>query len=376
MNRIGLVGLLMLVMARSGWGIMLEEVGRDEYGDLSVLLEWTIDLQSSRTPCRANWIHCEIRFYMLNKERMSWEEFRSREIIYGHIRTGRVRVSGLERGVEYRAVFIALGELYGKTFSAADTVEFSINTEPLEPEPPTEPESENTHSLPLVLPADTAGLEGFIRIINRAAQAGNISILAIDDTGRSFGPVSMAIDALEAIHINSRELERGSASKGLLSGVGNGEGSWRLELTTALDILHLAYIPTTDGFVTAMHDVAPVLDMEHSIPFFNPGSNNRQVSRLRIFNPGTTTAQVTISGRDDAGDDAPGGTIRLTLPARSARTLTAQSLEAGGDGFDGRLGDGAGKWRLSVSSNVAIQVMSLLASPTGHISNLSTVPID
>ena len=54
--------------------------------------------------------------------------------------------------------------------------------------------------------------------------------------------------------------------------------------------------------------------------------------------------------------------------------LTAQVLEAG-TGLDGRLGDGAGKWRLTVASNVDIQVMSLLRSPTGHLANLSTVPM-
>ena len=40
----------------------------------------------------------------------------------------------------------------------------------------------------------------------------------------------------------------------------------------------------------------------------------------------------------------------------------------------GALGDGAGKWRLVVTSVPPIQVMSLLASPTGHLTNLSTAP--
>ena len=231
--------------------------------------------------------------------------------------------------------------------------------EPPEPEPP-EPEPQNTYSLPLVIAADNAGLTGFVRVINRAAQAGDVQIRAMDDTGKRFGPVSLAIGVAEAINIDSRDLERGNASKGLTSGVGNGEGNWHLELTTALDIQPLAYIRTADGFVTAMHDVAPRAANNHVVNFFNPG---------------TTAAEVTVTGRDDAGDDAPGGMVRLTLPARSARTLTAQALEAGGEGIDGSLGDGAGKWRLSVTSNAAIKVMSLLASPSGHLSNLSSAPV-
>ena len=369
-KQIGLVGLMVLlivgsVSAQRRGVFMLEEVGRNDYGYLRVLLEWTID--HNRVPCIANSVHCEIRFELYDEDLADWRSFRHPEIIHGGtIRTGRVWTPRLERGIHYRAVLIATGRIFGEQIGVADVVEFIIDTEPFDPEPP---ETQNTYSLPLVLAADTAGLEGFVRIINRSAQAGNVNIRAIDDHGMRFDG-SLAIDAMAAIHINSRDLERGNP------GIGNGEGNWRLELTTNLDIQPLAYIRTADGFVTAMHDVAPVSGMEHSVPFFNPGSNTRQVSRLRIFNPGSTNAEVTITGRDDAGDDAPGGTVRFTLPARSARTLTAQALEAGGAGFNGRLGDGAGKWRLSVTSNVAIQVMSLLASPTGHISNLSTAPVE
>ena len=46
-----------------------------------------------------------------------------------------------------------------------------------------------------------------------------------------------------------------------------------------------------------------------------------------------------------------------------------------GEGIDsGSLGDGYAKWRLLIESDQSIQVMSLLRSPTGHLSNLSTSP--
>ena len=64
--------------------------------------------------------------------------------------------------------------------------------------------------------------------------------------------------------------------------------------------------------------------------------------------------------------------MSLTLPARTSRTVTAAELESGGDGLDGALGDGAGKWRLRVESEHPIVVMSLLSSPTSYLSNLST----
>ena len=228
-----------------------------------------------------------------------------------------------------------------------------------------------------MLPASNAALTGFVRIINRTGQAGTVSITAIDDTGSRAGPVSLSLDAAETVNFNSRDLEQGNVAKGLPVGVGDGSGSWRLVLETALNITPLAYIRTSDGFVTAMHDVAPETEAgsrQYRILFFNPGANRSQVSRLRLINPGTAAATVTIAGRDDAGAAAPGGTVRLTLPAGGARTLTAQALESGGEGITGNLGDGTGKWRLTVSSNVAIDAVSLLQSPTGHLANLSAEP--
>ena len=233
--------------------------------------------------------------------------------------------------------------------------------------------AQNTYTLPFVLAADNAGVTSFMRIINTTEESGTVQIHAIDDTGERFGPASLSIGADAVVHFTSRDLEQGNAAKGFPSGVGNGSGNWRLELTTALVLDPLAYIRTADGFVTSMHDVAPTLglDLDHLVPFFNPGSNTRQVSRLRLINPGTQSAQITISGKDDAGDVAPGGTVRLSLPAGTSRLLSAQALESGIE-LDGSLGDGAGKWRLSVMSNVEIQVMSILSTPTGHVTNLST----
>ena len=235
--------------------------------------------------------------------------------------------------------------------------------------------AQNTHTLPLVRPAGFAGQESLVRIINRSATSGTVQVNATDDTGERFGPVTLTLGALQTVNITSSALERGNAAVGLPVGIGDGSGSWRLELATALTIEPLAYIRTPDGFLTSMHDVAPMLvGGVHWVPFFNPGSNTSKVSHLRIINPGTAAAGVTITGRDDGGDEA-SGTVRLALAAGEARTLSAQDLESGGVGFTGSLGDGAGKWRLNVRSTTDIQVMSLLSTRTGHLANLSTVSV-
>ena len=230
------------------------------------------------------------------------------------------------------------------------------------------------HAIPLVTSADNASQQGFVRIINRSDRAGTVRIHAIDDDGGRFGPVSLSLSAKQTRHLNSQDLEHGNPSKGLSAGVGNGSGNWRLELATDLVIESLAYIRTPDGFLTSIHAVAAHADdgsTRLQVPMFNPGRNRGQQSRLRLVNLGDTAAAIEISGLDDRGNAPPGGDVRLALPARAARLLTAQELEQGADGVSGQFGAGSGKWQLFVTSDEPIQVMSLLLSPTGNLTNLS-----
>ena len=226
--------------------------------------------------------------------------------------------------------------------------------------------------IPLMPAASNAVQQGFARIVNRSDEAGTVQIRAIDDAGSRHGPVTLSLDARATAHFNSEDLELGNSTKGLSGGVGDGDGDWRLELETSLDIEALAYIRTVDGFLTAMHDVAPRTGEQHRVLTFNPASNRNQQSRLRLLNTGGRAARATIRGRDDRGRSPPEGDVRLTLPAGASRTITAQQLEAGGDGIEGRFGDGSGKWQLFVTADSAIKVMSLLESPTGNLTNLSS----
>ena len=209
-------------------------------------------------------------------------------------------------------------------------------------------------------------------------------LAAIDDVGQHHGSATLALAAGATAPFNSTDLEQGNPGKGLTGGVGAGTGDWRLGLTADVAIDVYAYIRHTDGFVTSMHDAAPgsaapgsaapVLDTHHRVGFLNPGSNRAQVSSLRLINPGMTSAEVTITARDDHGESH-GGPVRLTIPAGAARTYTAARLEEGAPGLTGALGDGAGKWRLTVESSQPISVMSLLTSPSSHLTNLSTAPM-
>lgn len=236
----------------------------------------------------------------------------------------------------------------------------------------TDPDSplstENGHySVPLFLSAADPIHHGFLRIVNRSSHEGTVRIHAIDEAGKRFGPVALALAAGSAAHLDSSDLERGNLAKGLSGGVGTGQGEWRLELATTLDILARSYVRTGDGFLTRLDGTSALSDGNSCVvDFFNPASNHEQVSRLRLANTSTEIAEITVTGTDDRGHHA-SGEVRLSIPAGETRALTAQDLESGAAGVSGRLGNGTGKWRLSVSSDRSIEVTNLLSSATGYV---------
>ena len=228
-------------------------------------------------------------------------------------------------------------------------------------------------NVPLFLAAGDGRRESFARIINHSAKAGSVWIYPRDDSGRRFEPVMSPIGTNAALHFNSTDLEKGNPSKGIPRGVGAGEGHWRLRVRADVDVEVLAYVRTSQGFVTSMHDVVSARrpSGEYIVPFFNPASNSAQASMLRLVNRREEDALVSIRAVDDAGVGA--GPVRLNLLAGEARSVSADQLERGGATLDGALGDGEGKWHLLVTPS-HIDVMNLLETPGGKLTNLSTFP--
>ena len=216
--------------------------------------------------------------------------------------------------------------------------------------------------------------EGLLRIASRA-EPGDVALHAVDEAGTRFGPVTLSLEAGGTTTLDSYDLEAGSVAKGLPKGLGRGEGDWRLRFETDLDLDIFAYARTPDGFLTAIHDVASTSDRRHHVPLFTSASETRPASQLRLSNPGEEPAEIRIQAWDDAGDAAPNGAARLSLPAGETRTISADMLEQGAEDLDGSLGKGTGNWRLSVQADRDIRVMSLLASTEGHLTNLSTTSI-
>ena len=232
-----------------------------------------------------------------------------------------------------------------------------------------------TRRVPLFLSAAERKVrEGFVRVVNRSDLAGEVTIDAVDDAGGRAEQVTLSLGARQTRHFNSTDLETGNEAKGLAGRTGEGQGDWRLELSTTLVVDVLTYLRAGTGFLTTLHETVGPVGRTHEVVFFNPASNRNQVSRLRVVNDGDAQAQVTITGRDDNGEAAPGGEVTFTVPAAGAATFTAAQLENGHADIDAALGDGHGKWRLSVSANQDVRVLSLLHAPDGEIANLSTRP--
>ncbi len=122
----------------------------------------------------------------------------------------------------------------------------------------------------------------------------------------------LRVGAGQSAQFNSNYLEAGNTDKGLDDRVGPGDGDWRLAFSGDLDVQVLSYVRTTDGFVTTMHELAPLTDSGHRVVFFNPGSNLSQVSLLRLGNPYYEPTEVTITGLDDTGA-SPRGAVTVSL---------------------------------------------------------------
>ena len=227
--------------------------------------------------------------------------------------------------------------------------------------------------VPFLIPASSIHPRGFVRVVSRSEESGTVKIMAIDDAGERFGPVSLTLEAHAVGKFTAQDLEEGAAHRGLSAGVGNGSGNWRLEFDTDLDIEAHAYA-YGPGWVSRIDRTLVDIgdgEIRYDVRFFNPASNSAKHSFLRLANPGDAPVEVEISAFDDNGDAAPGGVVQLTVPSGQARELSARALESGSDNFQGRLGDGVGKWRLSISADRPLYVLSLVKGFEGYLASLS-----
>ena len=232
-----------------------------------------------------------------------------------------------------------------------------------------------SRAIPLLLSADEQGRQGFLRIQNYSEDVDvRLVITAIDDWGQRFGSVDIRLQPSNSIHFNSTDIEEGNANKGLPTGLGDGRGWWRLQLKSSTPIYATSYVRTSDGFLTSIHDTAIELEgTRFLVPIFNPASNYRQVSLLRVSNLSSEPGNFSIAGLDDAGKLGLEN-VQFSVGGLQTVHLTAEDLESGiPDIESGQFGNGKGKWQLLVAADEPARVASLMVTPEGHITNLSTI---
>ena len=207
--------------------------------------------------------------------------------------------------------------------------------------------AEEAHTVPYVPSASSEGHAGLVRIESRSSRSGEVRVVAVDDAGQRVEAGRLTLGAGAVVEFEMAALESGDALLGL-EGTGPGEGDWRLELSTDLDIEARAYA-RSEGFVTALHDAALVTG-EVELPLFHPGGEARPRSVLRLANARGEPAAVSVRGVDDAGRAA--GPVTAELGPWEARGYAASELESGSAaGLTGSLGDGDGRWRLTLSAD-------------------------
>ncbi len=232
---------------------------------------------------------------------------------------------------------------------------------------------DGVHTVPLFPPIDRSGPHGFLRLINRSTRSGEVNIQACDASSCEFDELTLTINANRVVHLTADDIEHGASDKGLSGRTGAGAGNWLLKLTSELDIDVLSYLRTDDGFLTALHDRVPESARRYRVAMFASSDNQERRSLLFVANPSELQAHVEVVGIDDDGDMS-SGTARFLVPAKSARFLEAEALEAGSTNVQGSIGDGVDTWRLTLSSDRPIIVLNLLFSLSGRYTNLSTAP--
>lgn len=229
-----------------------------------------------------------------------------------------------------------------------------------------------------VNPADNVNQQTFIRLINPNDADVAVQIQGFDDSGTPApgGELVLMLAAQESLQINAADLELGNVGKGMEGALGDGVGKWQLKVNSAAPIEAMSLIRTPDGFLTSVTETAPVeAPGEHVLYFANPGSNPNQQSFIRVVNRGAASGEVVVSAVDDAGVPAVGGDIRFTLAANAALNFNAEDYTNGNPakGLQGALGTGTGKWTLTLTSALNVEVMSLIRTPDGFLTDLSNI---
>lgn len=150
--------------------------------------------------------------------------------------------------------------------------------------------------------------------------------------------------------------------------------------TAVIDASQVSVATTfTRGDVSSNGASCPLLPLRYNgsvvdVYHVNPAGNSTAQSFIRVINPGSTPGNVTLTGIDDNGAAA-AAPITFVLGAGKSMQINSEDLENGNaaKGLTGSWGNGAGKWRGTVTgefANMLVQSLNRNAND-GTVTNLT-----
>lgn len=106
------------------------------------------------------------------------------------------------------------------------------------------------HEVDVFNPGSNPNQVSRLRITNLANTANTVTVEGFDDAGVQGETVTFTIDPRASIEVFSVELEEGSAEKGLTGALGDGQGKWRLQVSTSQDAIVLSLLEAVGGYLS------------------------------------------------------------------------------------------------------------------------------
>ena len=219
--------------------------------------------------------------------------------------------------------------------------------------------------------SDPVSGTGELRIINHSSESGTVTVVAIDDMGKRSDSTTFSVAAEGITTLTATDLENGNTSLGL-TGIESGQGAWRLELTTDLELEILSYVVGTNGQVNPLQ--IPVFDTDgrFRISFARPTDTSSE-QFLRLINRSRDgDVFVTVNGRDATGQVH--DPVVVPIDPQGARQIAISDLESGGDDIIGSLGSSNDAWTLEITADGPIHAMAYAQDSGDAITNLSISP--
>jgi hypothetical protein len=221
--------------------------------------------------------------------------------------------------------------------------------------------------VPMVNPAENLNQVSVLRLVNTSSVPVGVQISGVDDAGRPSGTVTLGLDVLESLELDSVDLERGNAAKGLSGALGDGTGKWRLVVSASDEVKVLSLLRSPGGYLTNLSSVSS----DRVLWYVPSASNPVQQGFIRLVNPSSAAMPVRLQGVDAAGQRS--AEVTATVAAGAALQVNSQDLELGnaGKGLAGAFGAGSGDWRVEVDAPSALQLGAYLRTRDGFLTAMN-----